>query len=340
LERAQPPNAKDNPKRGESRARRGEGVVPQSCTLLAGTANLPLADAVATALGARLGRRVLERFPDGEVHVEVQDSVRGHDVYLLQSTSPPAEAHLIELLFLADACRRAGAAQITAIMPYFGYARQDRRASGREAVPARLVADLLATSGLQRVVAVDFHNSGLEAVFSLPLEHLSAVPLLVEAVRRRVPPNGVIVAPDFGAARLAERYSALLDLPVAIVHKTRLSGDAVRAGDMTGDVRDRVPLVVDDMLGTAGTVQAAAEAVVAAGGVPETSVIASHALLVGAAVERLRQMPVRRLVVTDSVAQPASLALPLQIVTLAPLLAEAIVRLHEDRSLSDLIVHQ
>jgi ribose-phosphate pyrophosphokinase len=310
------------------------------CTLFAGSANPALADAVATALGTRLGRRELYRFPDGELHVELHDSVRGHDVYLLQPTSPPAEAHLLELLLLADACRRAGAAQLTAIVPYFGYARQDRRASGREPVAARLVADLLAASGLQRVIAVDLHSAGLEAVFSIPLEHLSAVPLLVEALRRRVPGNAVIVAPDFGAARLAERYGALLGLPVAIVHKSRLSGDAVVARGVTGEVQGRVPLLVDDMISTAGTVEAAAKAVIAAGGLPEVTVVASHALLVGPAVYRLGALPLSRLIVTDSVVQPANLPLPLQAVTLAPLLAEVVERLHEDRSLSELLVHQ
>ena len=314
--------------------------MPGTCILFAGSANLPLADAVATALGARLGRRDLGRHPDGELHVEIQESVRGHDVYLLQPTSPPAEAHLLELLLLADACRRAGAAQLTAVMPYFGYARQDRRAAGRGAVGARLVADLLAAGGLQRVVAVDLHTAGLEAVFGLPLEHLSAVPLLVQALRRRVPANAVVVAPDIGAARLAERYGALLGLPVAIVHKSRVGGDAVTARGRTGDVQGRVPLVVDDMISTAGTVESAAAAAIAAGATPEVTVLASHALLVGPAVERLQRLSLARLIVTDSVALAPNLPLPLQVVTLAPLLAEVIERLHDDRSLSDLIVYQ
>jgi ribose-phosphate pyrophosphokinase len=230
--------------------------------------------------------------------------------------------------------------RLTAVVPYFGYARQDRRASGREPVAVRVVADLLATCGLQRVVAVDLHSTGLEAVFGLPLEHLSAVPLLVQAVRQQVPPNGVVVAPDFGAARLAERYAGLLGLPAAIVHKQRVTGETVSVRALTGDVQGRVPLVVDDMISTGGTVAAALEALLAAGGVPDVTVIASHALLVGPAVERLQRAGLRRLVVTDSVAPARVGGLPLQVVTLAPLLADAIRRLHEDRSLSDLIVHQ
>jgi ribose-phosphate pyrophosphokinase len=307
--------------------------------LFAGSANRPLAEAVAARLGLGLGRCDLARFPDGELHVIVHDSVRGHDVYLLQPTSPPAEAHLLELLLLADACRRAGAARLTAVIPYFGYARQDRRASGREPVAARLVADLLRASGLERVVAVDLHTTTLEGVFSLALEHLSAVPLLVEAVRPWVATNGVVVAPDLGAVRLAERYARALGLPVAVVHKTRLSGEEVTVRSLTGEVRGRVPLIVDDMISTGGTVAAASEALRAAGAQPPVTVAASHALLVGPAVERLRAAGVERLVVTDSVVLPVAPGLPLQVVSLGPLLAEAIERLHCGQSLSHLIVH-
>ncbi len=307
--------------------------------LFTGSANAALARAVAAQLGVVLGRSAVERFPDGELHVEVQESVRGHDVYLLQPTSPPVETHLLELLLLADACRRAGAARLTAVVPYFGYARQDRRANCREPVAARLVADLVATSGVGRLVAVDLHAAGLEGVFGIPLEHLSAVPLLAETVRPLLPASAVLVAPDLGAVKLADRYARLLQLPVAIVHKTRLSGEAVRAGAVIGDVQGRVPIVVDDMISTGGTVAAAIEAVVRCGAQPEAIVVATHGLLVGPAVERLRAVPVRRFVVSDSVAPPASVPLPFQVAALAPLLAEAVHRLHTDESLSELLVH-
>jgi len=308
-------------------------------TLLAGLANVPLAAAVAEQLGVPLGSRLLQRFPDGELHVELQESVRGHDVYLFQPTSPPVEAHLLELLFLADACRRAGAANLTAVVPYFGYARQDRRASGREAVGARLIADLLAASGLQRLVVLDLHSAPLEGFFAIPVEHLSAVPLLADAVCPLLAPNTVVVAPDLGAVKLAERYASRLHLPMAIVDKERLSGEEVRVRRVVGRVEGCPVLVVDDMISTAGTVQAAIQALLAAGCAPEVTVAACHALFVGPAVERLRAVPVRRLVVTDSVAAPAQLPFPVQGVSLAPLLAEAIRRLHRQQSLGDLILH-
>jgi ribose-phosphate pyrophosphokinase len=309
-------------------------------TLFAGSANLPLAAAIAAGLGIRLGQTGSQRFPDGELHVELQETVRGHDVYLLQPTSPPAELYLLELLLLADACRRAGAARLTAVIPYFAYARQDRRASGREAVGARLVADLLQTAGFDRVVAVDLHGTTLEGCFTLPLEHLSAVPLLAQAVQREVSVETVIVAPDLGAVKLAERYARLLRRPVAFVHKTRLSGAEVAVRGITGDVAGRAPLIVDDMISTGGTIAAASQALLAAGARAPITVVASHALLVGPAATRLRAVPMGRLVATDSVVPAESLDVPLQPVGLAPLLADAIRRLHANESLGELLVHE
>jgi len=309
-------------------------------TLFAGLANPQLAKALAAKLGTSLGALEIDRFPDGELHVAIHESVRGNDVYLIQPTSPPVERHLLELLLVADAAHRAGAARLTAVIPYLGYARQDRRASGREAVGARLVAELLAAGGLlQRVVAVDLHSPAIEGFFGVPLEHLSAVPTLVESVRNSVTENSVIVAPDLGAAKLAERYASSLGLPVAIVHKSRLSGSEVSVRSITGDVRGRAPIMVDDMISTGGTVEAAIEALLSGGCEPYITVVASHGLFVGPAVERLRAAPLRRIVVTDSVSTPEGLGLPLEVVGLAPLLARAIKCLHNDRSLEGLLTH-
>ena len=306
-------------------------------TLLAGTSNPGLAADVAAHLGVPLADRVASAFPDGELHVELGASVRGHDVYLIQSTTPAADTHLFQLLLLADACRRAGAARLTAVMPYVAYARQDRRGAGREPVGARVVAELLATGGFQRVVAVDLHSPALEGVFTVPVEHLSAVPLLVAALPRLS--DAVVVAPDLGATKLAERYARLLDLPVALVHKRRLTGERVTVRGVTGEVRDRLPLVVDDMITTGGTLEAAISALLEAGCLRDVVVSATHGLFVGEAAQRLSALPVREVVVTDSVASCPTEALRVQRVSLAPLLADAIRRLHEGRSLGDLIVH-
>ena len=310
-----------------------------SLKVLSGSANLSLAEAVAKKIGVELTRRLLERFPDSEMHVEIQESVRGDDVYVIQPTSPPVDEHLVELLFIADACRRAGAARLTAVIPYFGYARQDRRARGREPVGVRVIADLIRTAGLERVVALDLHSAAMEGALSVPLEHLSAVSLLAEAARSWVSAKTVVVAPDLGAVKLAERYGKILRLPVAIVHKTRLSGAEVAVQNITGEVGGKPVLIVDDMISTGGTVEAALRALLAAGSAPDFIVIASHGLFVGPALERFGELPVRRFFSTDSVAVPTKLSLPLEAVSVAPLFAETIERLHHDRSLGDLIRH-
>lgn len=308
-------------------------------TLIAGSAHRTLAQAVAGRLGTQLADCEPRRFPDGELHVELRESVRGADAYLFQPTGPPVDVHLIELLLLADAARRAGAARLTAVVPYFGYARHDRRAGGREPVAARLVADLIRTAGLERVVAVDLHSAALEGFFSVPLEHLSAVPILASAASPWARADGVVVAPDLGATKLAERYADRLGLPVAIVHKTRLSGEEVRVQRITGDVRERAPFVVDDMISTGGTIEAAAGALLAAGCASEITVVATHGLMVGQAEERLAGAGVRRLITTDSVPPRPAGRLAWQVVSLDALLAETVGRLHRDESLADLVAH-
>jgi ribose-phosphate pyrophosphokinase len=308
-------------------------------SLFTGTSNPTLAAAIAARLGVTLGRAEVSRFPDGELRVELHETVRGHDVYLVQPTSPPAEEHLFVLLLLADACKRAGAQSLTAVVPYFGYARQDRRAQGRQPVAARLVADMLGTAGFGRVVALDLHNRAMEGLFPVPLEHVSAVPALVAAVKEGIPEDGVVVASDLGAAKLAETYSRLLGLPTALVHKKRVSGAEVQVRDITGDVAGRAPILVDDMISTGGTLVAAARCLLDAGARPALTLVATHGLLVGDAVERLAALPLTRVVLTDSVQPPPTAAarLPLTTVTVAPLLAEAIRRLHGGESLSDLL---
>lgn len=308
-------------------------------TIFAGSANVSLAESVAANLGFGLGQRDLSRFPDSEVHVEIETSVRGHDVYLIQPTSPPSNENLIELLLLADASRRAGAERLTAIIPYFGYARQDRRASGRDAVGARLMADLIKCAGIERVVTVDLHAIALEGFFAIPLEHLSAVSLLADAVRGLVSPESIVLAPDLGAVKLARRYAKSLNLPMAIVHKTRTGGEQVETHGIVGDVRGRSLLIVDDMVSTGATIAAAFNAAVACGSLPSAMVVSTHGLFVGAAVERLGALAIRQFLVTDSVAQPKT-ALPVRSVGLGNMLAEAIKRLHENKSLADILVHE
>jgi ribose-phosphate pyrophosphokinase len=307
-----------------------------SLRILAGSANEGLAEAVAGKVGVRLVQRILKRFPDGELHIELQESMRGHDVYIVQPTCPPVDEHLLELLLLADACRRAGASYLTAVIPYFGYARQDRRSRGREPLSARLVADLISAGGIQRMVAVDLHSPAVESAFAIPVEHVSAVRLLAEAVRSSLRENAVIVSPDLGAVKMAERYAKLLDLPVAIIHKTRITGEDVSVQRIVGDVCDKEVLVIDDMISTGGTIEKAIKALLEAGCARSgVSVAATHALLVGPAAERLRQLPIQQIYVSDSVPPPERFPMPLQVSSLASLLAETILRLHRQESLAD-----
>jgi ribose-phosphate pyrophosphokinase len=309
-------------------------------TLISGSAHVPLAEAIARELDVTLCPRTLERFPDGELHVEIESSLRGHDVYIVQPTSPPVEAHIFELLLLADACRRAGAARLTAVVPYFGYARQDRRSRGREPVSVRVVADLLQTAGFSRLVALDLHSRASEAIFAMPLEQLTAVPLLASTVAPWARDDVVVVAPDLGAVKLAQRYARLLGASVAIAHKQRVSPEGVRVVDIVGTVRDRQPLIVDDMVTTGGTIEAAARAVLEQGAVPKLVVAVTHSLLVGPAADRLAALPLSHVIVSNSVLQPPAPQLPRIVADVGPLLAEAIGRLHRDRTLADLVKHE
>jgi ribose-phosphate pyrophosphokinase len=306
-------------------------------TVIAGTANVPLAERICAELGVPPRRRVIQRFADGELHVEIEESVRGHDVYVIQPTNLPADEHVMELLFLADACRRSGAARLTAVVPYFGYARQDRRASGREAVGARVISSLMEAAGFARVVAVDLHAPAIEGFFHIPLEHLSAAKVLAGAIQTT--PDMVIVAPDFGAVKLAARYQTFLHLPMAVLSKTRVSGSEVSLRNIIGEIKDRALLIVDDMITTGATIEAAVKGLLEAGGKPDVSVVATHALFVGPAVARLQALPIRTVIGTNSVDLTAQLPASFQVVDLAPLLADAIGRLHRDESLEHLLAH-
>lgn len=310
---------------------------PMRLSVIAGSANVPLATSISGALGVKPLERIVQRFADGELHVEIEESVRGHDVYVIQPTGLPVDEHVMELLFLADACRRAGAARLTAVVPYFGYARQDRRAAGREAIGARVVAGLIEAAGFARVVAVDLHTPEIEGFFRIPLEHLSAARLLADAVGTTS--DSVIVAPDLGAVKLAERYQTLLHLPVVVIHKTRVSGSEVSLRSIIGDVTDKAPLIIDDMITTGATIEAAVKGLLEAGCKPNVSVLATHALFVGAAVTRLQALPIRQLIGTNSVEAAANLPAAFQVVSLAPMIADMIGRLHRDQSLENLLAH-
>lgn len=304
--------------------------------VVGGTATASLAAAVAASEGTELSPCDVERFPDGEMRPRVAE-VRGDDVYVVQSTGPPVHEHLVELLLLLDACRRGGADRVTAVVPYFAYARQDRRGRAGEAVGARVVADALAAMGADRLVVVDPHTVALEAMCAMPVEMLTAVPVLAAALGPMLADSAVVVAPDFGAVKLAQRYASLLGRPVAVVRKVRTSGEAVEAHDLVGDIAGRPTVIVDDMISTGATIEAAMDLIIDRGGAEDVAVVATHGLLVGGAIDRMATRGLRRLLVTDTVTTPQ--ASPVEVCSVAGLLGDTIGRLHRNEPLGDLLLH-
>ena len=305
--------------------------------LVVGPASTSLGEEVAELLAVQAVAYDCRRFPDGEEEVDIRDSVRGRDIYLLQATSPPVDQHLIELLLLADACRRAGADRLTAVMPYFGYARQDRR-TDRRSLGARVAANIIGTGGFDRLMLIDAHTASIEGFFDIPIDHLTAVPILAEAARGSRQDNSVVVAPDLGGVKRAREYARLLELPMAFVQKTRLSGEAVEAHGVIGEVRGRLPIIVDDMVSTGGTIEAAVRALRMAGATEPVTVVVTHALLVGRARDVLRGLPVSRLVAGNTIPIEDAVELHFEVTSVAPLIATAIRRNHFDESLADLRV--
>ncbi|ORA98507.1 ribose-phosphate pyrophosphokinase [Mycobacterium mantenii] len=301
--------------------------------IVSGSANPNLASAVANYLGVESEGCPLQRFPDGELR-PVVENICGSDVYVIQPTSPPVNDHLVELLLLLDACRRARAARVTAVVPYFGYARQDRRTTAGQALGSAVVADAIAAAGADRLVVVDPHTPALEAVCRIPVETLSAVPAMSGELATELPEGAIIVAPDLGAVKLAERYAAVLHGPVAVVRKQRESGSAVAALDIAGEVRGRPIAIIDDMITTAATIEAAVGLLRMRGAAQDIVVAATHGLLVHAAVRRLHELELRRVLVTDSVAVKTAGTL-VRVCSIAPMVTEAIACLHADKPLKE-----
>jgi ribose-phosphate pyrophosphokinase len=307
----------------------------QRITVFAGPASSQLGTAVCNALQVSPGLYDCRRFPDGETQIEVNQTVRGRDVYLLQSTSPPVEQHVMELLLLADACRRAGAARLTAVIPYFGYALQDRR-SARRSLGGRVAANVLGTANFDRLMLIDAHTPAIEGFFDVPLDHFTAVPVLARAVAPSIGERAIIVAPDLGAVKLARAYANELHVPMAFVHKTRLNGESVEAHAVIGEVRGQLPLIVDDMLSTGATIEAAFGVLRGAGAAEPVTVAVTHALLVGRAREILQTLPLASIGATDTVAAERPTQPQMEICSVASLVATAIRRNHHDESLVDL----
>ena len=303
--------------------------------LMSGTANRPLAEEVAAHLGQPLCAITIRRFADGEIFVKIDENVRGRDVYIIQSTDPPAE-NMMELLLLMDAARRASAARITAVIPYFGYARQDRKDQPRVAISAKLMANMVSMAGADRVLAMDFHQHQLQGFFDLPVDHLYAAPVLVNHYRQKQLRDLVIVAPDVGSAKMARGFAKRLNASLAIIDKRRPSANVAEVLNVVGEVSGRDCIIPDDMIDTAGTMAEAVNALKRLGA-EDVYCCATHGLLSGPAVQRLVASPVKEVVVTNTIEIPAERRFDrLRVLSIAGLLSKAIGYTHSDQSVSSL----
>jgi ribose-phosphate pyrophosphokinase len=305
--------------------------------IFSGTANPELAGEVADYLEIKLGQVRIAPFSDGEIYVQIQESVRGIDCFVVQPTCSPVNENLMELLILLDALKRASAGRITVVMPYFGYARQDRKAAGREAITAKLVADLLTIAGAHRIVALDLHAPQIMGFFNILVDHLYATPVLLEYCRTLSKNDTVIVSPDVGGVARARAFAKKLnDSPIAIIDKRRSQHNVAEVLSVVGDVKGKVAIMVDDMVDTAGTIVKGAE-LLKREGAKKVFACCSHAVLSGPANKRIDESPIERLIVTNSIPHDLErISKKVVQLSVAKLLGEAIARIHDDSSVSEL----
>ena len=304
-----------------------------------GSAHPALGEAIARFLGMPLGRAHLARFSDGEIWFQIQDNVRGADVFVVQPTCPPVNENLMELLVMIDAFKRSSATRITAVLPYYGYARQDRKDKPRVPISAKLVADLLSTAGSSRVLTMDLHAPQIQGFFDVPVDHLFAAPVIMDYVAKLKLPKLTVVSPDAGGVERARAYAKRLEATLAIVDKRRESPNVAEVHHVVGEVEGRTCLIVDDMVDTAGTLAKVAQALKEAGA-GEVLASSSHAVLSGNAIDKIAQSPLSRLIVTDSMPQSEEKLRCEKIVVLSigELMGKAIRNIHEEASVTSLFV--
>jgi ribose-phosphate pyrophosphokinase len=315
-----------------------ELVTKKRLHLFSGRSNRPLAEAIASQLGVELGQPNLSEFASGEMYCRFEESIRGSDVFIIQTHSGPVNDSIMEQLIMVDAAKRASAKRITAVCPFYGYGRQDRKASEREPITAKLVADMMTVAGADRMVSVDLHSGQIQGFFDVPVDHLTAMPVLTEWVDRNLGSNVVVVSPDAGRFKVAERFAQHLDADVGSVAKRRPRGvpNQVEALDVMGDVRGRVCVLVDDMIDTAGTICSAADQLVAHGA-SEVYAMATHGVLSDPALDRLKNSVISRVVITDTLPLAADRHMDkIEVLSVAEIIGEALRAVFEDRSVSEI----
>jgi len=307
--------------------------------IFTGSAHPTLGEAIARVLQVPLGRAHLARFSDGEIWFQIQDNVRGADVFVVQPTGPPVNENLMELLVMLDAFKRSSASRLTAVIPYYGYARQDRKDKPRVPISAKLVADLLSAAGTDRILTMDLHASQIQGFFNVPVDHLFAAPVIMDYVSQLKLPKLTVVSPDAGGVERARAYAKRLDASLAIVDKRRETANVAAVHHVIGDVEGRTALIVDDMVDTGGTLAKVADALEAAGA-REVLASASHAVLSGQALQHVENSPLSRLIVTDSIPVPDEKRRcpKIAVLSIAELLGKAIRSIHEEASVSSLFV--
>ena len=313
-------------------------LFPETVKIYSGNANPALAKAICQYIGINLGRCNVSQFPDGETFVKIDENVRGSDVFVIQSTCPPANHYLMELFIMIDALRRASAARITAVIPFYGYARQDRKDQPRVPITAKLVANLLIAAGANRVLTMDLHAQQIQGFFDIPVDHLYASPVQLDYIRSLELENLTVVSPDAGGIKRAHDIATILDRPLAIVSKQRKSAQDVEATTLIGEVNGMNILLVDDLTETAGTLTSAA-GLLKRRGAKKIYACVSHALLNDLGIERLRKSDIDELIATDSVPNKLVEGVNLKILSVAGLLGEAIVRIHKNLSVTSLFNH-
>jgi ribose-phosphate pyrophosphokinase len=316
-----------------------EGAPVDKLKIFSGNSNIPLAREICGHLSVPLGSAKVKNFSDGEIMVEIGENVRGRDVYIIQSTCAPTNTNLMELLVMTDALKRASAARITAVIPYFGYARQDRKVAPRTPITSKLVADLIATAGIHRVLTIDLHAGQIQGFFNIPVDHLYAAPVMLDEIRARFTERVVVVSPDAGGTERARAFAKRLDAGLAIIDKRRSGPNVSEVMHIIGDVAGEVCIIVDDMIDTAGTLCQAAKALKEKGA-REIYACATHAVLSGPALERINESCLEAVVVTNSIPldDKAKACPKLRVLSVAELLAEAIRRINGDESVSSLFV--
>ncbi len=305
--------------------------------IFSGSANRPLAEEVARQLDVQLGRCTICKLPDTETYVTIDDAVRGDDVFLIQPCGAPVNDHLMELLLLIDALRRASANTISCVLPYFPYARQERMAHGREAISAKVVAQMLETLGTHRVIFMDIHAPAIQGFFNIPVDPLTALPVLAEQFRGEQFKEAVIVAPDEGRVKMAARYAESLGLPLAFMHKRRTGFTSTKTLTLVGDLKDKIPIIIDDVI-SSGSVLSQVPVLLEAGARPEVYVAITHGVLAPGAIDKLDHPAIKQLLLTNTL--PLSLEQhhpKIRVVSIAPLLATVLHRVHDGNSISDLI---